>query len=431
MEINNQAKELNDKITANNSNIVEMLSERGKAIFFPKLGILGQTAEAKGKKINATIGIAVEDDGSPMRLNSIAKNISIGPKDAFPYAPSFGKKELRAKWKEMLYDKNPTLKDKTISLPVVTNALTHGLSIAAYLFLEEGENIIIPNPFWGNYKLVFINGYKTKIKNFECFKEGAFNTEGLKEVLTSGSPGKRVLLLNFPNNPSGYTPTDDDMKSIIATIKEAAEAGNNIVVLVDDAYFGLVYKDGIYKESIFAELADLHEKVLAVKLDGATKEDYVWGFRTGFMTFASKGINAEAADALESKAAGAIRGNISNAPHISQSLVLESFSSPEYKDEKQEKYNTLKGRFDEVEKTISSHEEYKEVFEPLPFNSGYFMCLKLKEGLDAETIRKKLLEKYDTGIIAMGNIIRVAFSAVSKDLIPEMFDNIYKACKEE
>ena len=88
----------------------------------------------------------------------------------------------------------------------------------------------------------------------------------------------------------------------------------------------------------------------------------------------------------------------------------------------------FKERFEKVNEVLETHKEYEEYFKPLPFNSGYFMCIKLK-GLDAESIRKKLLEKYDTGTIAIGDILRIAFSAVKKDLIPELFDNIYKACK--
>ena len=44
-----------------------------------------------------------------------------------------------------------------------------------------------------------------------------------------------------------------------------------MVVIIDDAYFGLVYEEGVYTESIFVELANLSENVLAVKLDGPTK----------------------------------------------------------------------------------------------------------------------------------------------------------------
>ncbi|MCP4717575.1 MAG: hypothetical protein GY868_20835, partial [Deltaproteobacteria bacterium] len=70
--INPQAASLNETIASANPNVLPMLSTKGKNIFFPHKGILGQSAEAKNKKINATIGIALENDGTPMRLNSVA-----------------------------------------------------------------------------------------------------------------------------------------------------------------------------------------------------------------------------------------------------------------------------------------------------------------------------------------------------------------------
>ncbi len=77
--MNPQAKELNEIIGKNSPVVFDLLSERGKNIFFPKKGILGQTADAKGKRINATIGAAIEDDGSPMRLSSVEEQINIEP----------------------------------------------------------------------------------------------------------------------------------------------------------------------------------------------------------------------------------------------------------------------------------------------------------------------------------------------------------------
>lgn len=426
MEINEQAEKLNNQIKENNKYLFEMLSEKGKAIFFPAKGILAQAADAKGKKINATIGIALEEDGSPMRLNSIAKLVKLEPKQIFPYASSFGNDELREKWKELIYKKNPSLGNKKISLPVVTNALTHGLTIAAYMVVDEGDEIITPDLFWGNYKLIFINGYRAKLRTYEIFKNNRFNVEGLKKNLKG--KGKKIVLLNFPNNPTGYTPTNKEINEIVSAIKEAADEGSNIVVIIDDAYFGLVYKEGIFKESIFSKLCDIHERILAIKIDGATKEEYVWGLRVGFLTYGIKGMNDNICFALEQKTSGAVRGTISNVSNLSQNLVLQAFNSKSYEKEKKEKYNILKTRFDIVKKILDEHPEYREEFEALPFNSGYFMCIKLKK--DAEKVRQLLLKKFDTGIIAMGNIIRIAFSSVSRDLLTELFDNVYKACKE-
>lgn len=427
--MNPQAEELNLVISQHKPVILEMLSARGKAVYFPKKGILGQAAQARGKKINATIGEAIEDDGLHMRLKCIEQKLNISPSLAFPYAPSFGRPDIRERWREMIYEKNPSLGTKEISLPVVTNALTHGLSVCGYLFLDAKDKIIVSDHFWDNYELIFTNAYGAELDKFTLFAHGGFNIASLEEKLNAGPIGKKVLLLNFPNNPSGYTPTEQEMKQIAAVIKSCAEKGNKVVVIIDDAYFGLVFEKGIAKESIFSQLIELHENVLAVKLDGPTKEDYVWGFRVGFVTYGIKDGTVGLYDVLASKTAGVVRGNISNASNLSQSLLLQAFDAPTYWKEKEEKYNILKSRYEKT-KEVVQNAKYAEVFEPLPFNSGYFMCVQLKKGLRAEDVRKKLLEKYDTGVIVIGSVIRLAFSAVSKDLIPTLFENLYNACQD-
>ena len=58
------------------------------------------------------------------------------------------------------------------------------------------------------------------------------------------------------------------------------------------------------------------------------------------------------------------------------------------------------------------------------------MCIELKQGVKAEDVRQLLLSKYDTGVIVIGSVIRIAFSSVSKNVIPEIFENIYSACRE-
>ncbi|NOY95770.1 MAG: aminotransferase class I/II-fold pyridoxal phosphate-dependent enzyme [Chlorobi bacterium] len=427
--MNPQAAELNKIIIEKNPVIFDVLSERGKTIFFPKKGILGQTADAKGTKINATIGAAIEDDGSPMRLEAIASKVGLDPSLVFPYAPSFGRPDIRAKWKSMIYEKNPSLKNRELSLPVVTNALTHGISMAGYMFLNAGDEVIVPNLFWGNYNLILTNAYGAALNTFNLFKDGKFDLDALKAKLEEGGIGKKVLILNFPNNPSGYTPTIEESAGIIKVIKESAEKGNKIVVITDDAYFGLNYEEGIAQESIFSALSGLHTNILAVKVDGPTKEDYVWGFRVGFITYGIKGGDAGLYAALESKTAGAVRGNISNSSNLSQSLLMAAFNSPEYQQQKEAKYAILKQRYDAVKEALSD-EKYKEYFTAIPYNSGYFMCVKLADGINGEEIRRILIEKYSIGIINLNNIIRIAYSAVAAGDVKEMFEGIYNACKE-
>ena len=427
--MNPQAEELNQIIRQKSPAVYDMLSERGKNIFFPKKGILGQTAEAKGTRINATIGAAIEDDGTPMRLETIASKIDLDPSLVFPYAPSFGRPDLRSKWKSMIYEKNPSLGKTEMSLPVVTNALTHGISMAGYLFADAGDEVVVPSLFWGNYNLTLANGYGANLVKFNLFKNDRFDLEAFEAKLNEGEVGKKILILNFPNNPTGYTPTQNEADGIVSIIDKAAQKGNKLVCITDDAYFGLVYEEGVARESIFAALANLHENVLAVKLDGATKEDYVWGFRVGFMTYAVKGGDAELYAALEAKTAGAIRGNISNAANISQSLMYAAYNSAEYGVQKRAKYRTMQSRYEAV-KAALKNEKYRKYFKALPFNSGYFMCVQLAKGLDSEQVRQVLIEKYSIGTISLNGILRLAFSAVAASDVKEMFEGIYKACEE-
>jgi aspartate/methionine/tyrosine aminotransferase len=427
--MNPQAEELNVIIKEKSAVVYNLLSEKGKNIFFPKKGILGQTAEAKGTKINATIGAAIEDDGSPMRLDVLASKIDLDPSLVFPYAPSFGRPDLRSKWKNMIVEKNPSLQNTVLSLPVVTNALTHGISMAGYLFVDPGDEVIVPSLFWGNYNLTLANAYGAQLTKFNLFKNDGFDLDAFEEKLNEGANGKKILILNFPNNPSGYTPTQEEVDSIVSIINNSAEKGNEIVAITDDAYFGLVYEKDIAKESIFAPLSNLHENVLAVKIDGATKEDYVWGFRTGFVTYGIKGGDAELYNALESKTAGAIRGNISNAANISQSLLYATYNNPKYSLQKQAKFQTMKNRFKAVKEALED-EKYKKYFTALPFNSGYFMCIQLADSLNGEDVRQVLIKKYSIGTISLNNILRIAFSAVAAKDVKEMFEGIYKACEE-
>ena len=405
----------------------DFLSAEGRRLYFPYGGILGQGAEAKACEINATIGMAFEEDGSPLVMDCFAKNINLGRK-AFLYAGSFGLPALRAVWRDFMVRKNPSLKGKTFSNPVVTNALTHGLRVCAELFADKGDKVVVPDLYWDNYALIFSEAVGAKLEMFNTFRNGAFDAAAMKKALL-GPGQKKILILNFPNNPTGYTATLADAPKIVAAVKAAAAKGKKIVVVLDDAYFGLVYEKGVHEESLFAEFADLHTNVLAVKLDGTTKEDYVWGMRVGFITFAGKGLSEEQLKAFEAKAAGDVRSSISNSSSIGQHLAIAAFADPNYIRQKREKYAVLKNRYRVIRGLLKTHPEYAETFEPMPFNSGYFMCVKPK-GVEAEVVRRHLIEKYSTGTIVLSGLIRLAFSTIPVQKLPQLFANVDAAVRD-
>ena len=71
-------------------------------------------------------------------------------------------------------------------------------------------------------------------------------------------------------------------------------------------------------------------------------------------------------------------------------------------------YQVLKQRFDVVQSALDAHPEYGQSFEVLPFNSGYFLCVQPRKSTP-DIIRRRLLDEYDTGLIATAFIAHRLF----------------------
>ena len=426
--INPLAQELNDALKGTTPG--ELLSDVGTRLYFPK-GIIAQSAEAKklGKTANGTIGTTVVE-GKPIMLPSIKKYVpDLTSSELVGYAPTAGNPDLRAMWKESIIRKNPLLKDKKFSLPVVVPGLTAGISYLADLFLDETKPLVAADPSWDNYVLITEARRNAKFVQFKMFKDGKFNIEGLKETMQKQAESGSVrILLNFPQNPSGYSPTSGEAKQLVSIVKEIAEKGAKVMVWCDDAYFGLNYEDNIEKQSLFAYLCDLHKNVLAAKIDGPTKEDFAWGFRTGFITFGCKGLSDAQYEALVKKLMAAIRSSVSCAATPSQSLILKAASDGKLEEEKAEFRKILERRYKLVRDFVSTHES--KFIKPLPFNSGYFMSFDTMS-IDAEKLRQKLLNDRGIGTISIDvKTLRVAFSSLDEEKINIVYQAIYDIADE-
>ena len=142
-----------------------------------------------------------------------------------------------------------------------------------------------------------------------------------------------------------------------------------------------------------------------------------------------KGDAEKVYEALEKKTAGCVRGNVSNCSHLGQTIVLKSMKDPRYQAEKQEKFETMKARANRV-KDVLKNEKYKDAWDVYPFNSGYFMCIRLKN-VNAETLRVHLLDKYGVGLIALGDHdLRVAFSCLDLDDVEVLFDTVLQGVRD-
>ena len=422
--MNQLAEELNAILS--NSVAGRLLSEMGRRMYFPK-GILTQSAEAteKAHLYNATVGMAYEL-GEPMMLDALREAIpSLTPTEAVAYAPTGGVMALRREWKESLVRKNPSLAGKSFSMPVVVPGLTAAVSYLTDLFVEPGDTVVVPDLHWPNYRLIIEERKTAAGLTFPIFSKGGYNVAGLEAQLRQAGSrrGKAICILNFPNNPTGYSLTLQEAEAIVTMLISIAKEGTDLLVIADDAYFGLQYEDNLLRESIFARLVDAHENILAVKADGPTKEDYVWGFRVGFVSFGGKGLGEREQDALIKKLMGITRSSVSSSSGLAQHLLLKALKFPGYEDQKARYRKILEGRYKAMKNYLASRDLPSSIV-PLPFNSGYFMSFECV-GISAEKLRIELLEKLGIGTISMQDkYLRVAFSSVEEEHVVPLLDAI-------
>ena len=407
-----------------------LLSDAGRRIFFPK-GIIAQGAEAKkfASYANATIGTTVVN-GIPVILPCIQDCApTFSAPELVAYAPTAGNPELRKIWKEKLELKNSLLKGKHITTPIVVAGLTAGIANIAELFLGQNEHLLVADPSWDNYSLIIETRYNSELHRFNMFKDDGFDIENFeKAVKKEAESGFVRILLNFPQNPSGYSPTAEEAVKIVAILKDVAEKGAKVLAISDDAYFGLNYEDNIEKQSLFAHLCNLHENILAVKIDGPTKEDFVWGFRCGFITFGWKGATDEQYTAIEKKLTGVIRATVSCCSTPAQSMILRAFTDPAIEYQKSHFRKILENRYLKVRAFVNSHKS--DVIRPLPFNSGYFMSFRLNK-INAETLRTELLNQKGIGTISIdSSTLRIAFSSLDEDKIENVYSAIYEIAEK-
>lgn len=416
------------------------LSPLGQRAFFPP-DVPAQSAEARGKALNGTIGQITDGRGGAVPLPSLAAAFGgLSTEDlsrALLYSPIEGIPEVRQRWREWqrrgLPDAIPSSLPPS-SLPIVTAGLTHSLSVLADLFAGEGRVVAIPRPFWGNYRQTFAVRTGAQVRSAPAYLQddvvSRYNTEVFAEALDGLPEGEpAVVLLNLPSNPGGYSLTVQERREVLNSLRGVAER-RPLVVICDDAYAGLVFEPDIPSASLFWDLAGAHPNLVPVKVDGGTKEFSFFGGRVGFITFACD-PESEVARALESKVKMLVRSVIGSPVASSQVALLQALRDPEVEGEIQTIRELLAERYRALKQALAGVDP--ELLTVLPFNSGCFALVELPErlGLNAEQVRRHLLEHYDTGLIAMEpRYLRIAHCSVDAAALPELVNRLETGVRE-
>jgi aspartate/methionine/tyrosine aminotransferase len=427
------------------------LSEMGKRIFLPA-GIMVWAARAKEEMekdpntINATVGTAIEDDGSVMHLRNaelyIGHTLDAKAK-IFGYAPVPGLPTLRNKWRDNIIKLAPE-HERQILTPTVTSGITHGLSIVAKLFLKPGETVIYPAKSWGNYNQIFGAVHGAKIKNFEQFKSEKLNIEAMIQACedVAQEQKKVILVLNFPHNQTGFTPTQEEFAKAGEALQELCKRHpvTPFVFVLDDAYESFVYDGKGYNRSPVHEMFTRLPNLTLVKLDGASKKYLMYGSRIGFITIFLNNQNAEVFSSEEheeldkewtSKVSGIIRGEISQVNHQGQVMLDSILKDTEKTASEQARiFNTLKNRWKALSRAFTDQiAQYGDSkLRPDPCNSGFFCFVNLNHELSPTAFVEQLIEKERIVVFPAEKDkgLRIAFCSISEAQIGEVIEKMYR-----
>ena len=186
------------------------------------------------------------------------------------YTSNFGLMDLRQAIADKLKRENNV--DYTASEVLVTVGLSEAVFAVLATILEEGDEILVPDPVWLNYINV-PNLLGAKAVTYGLTEETGFQMN-LEEVKAKITPKTRAIVIITPNNPTGGVLSED-------VLKELAEiaVSNDLMVISDEVYERLVY-DGAKHISI-ASLPGMKERTFT--MNGMSKAYAMDGWRLGYV----------------------------------------------------------------------------------------------------------------------------------------------------
>ncbi|BCU79413.1 aminotransferase class I/II-fold pyridoxal phosphate-dependent enzyme [Luteolibacter sp. LG18] len=154
---------------------------------------------------------------------------------------------------------------------LVTVGVSEAIDLALRALLNPGDEVIFHEPCYVSYSPSIVMAYGNAV-SVETKKENGFSLkpEALAAAIT---PRSRVLMLNFPTNPTGAVATNEDLEGIAKLCIE-----HDLIVLTDEIYSELRY-DGVKHVSI-ASLPGMKERTIL--LHGFSKAFAMTGFRLGY-----------------------------------------------------------------------------------------------------------------------------------------------------
>lgn len=186
------------------------------------------------------------------------------------YTPAAGVIELR----QAIVDKFIQDNDLTYTTDeiIVTNGAKHGLYTLFQVLLNDGDEVIVPAPFWVSYpEQIKLAGGKPVIVTATETNAFKLKPEQLEAAITNKT---KALIINSPSNPTGMVYNEAELKALGEICLK-----HNILIISDEIYEKLIYTDDLHIS--IAQLSDALKKQTVV-FNGVSKSYAMTGWRIGY-----------------------------------------------------------------------------------------------------------------------------------------------------
>ena len=154
---------------------------------------------------------------------------------------------------------------------IVTVGGSEGIAIALRALVETGDEVIVPEPSFVAYKgCTAFTGATSKVINLKAENNFKLTAEELEEAITDKT---KVVIIPFPNNPTGAIMTREDLQPIVDVLKD-----KDIIILSDEIYAELTYGENHVSIASFPEVRDK-----TIVISGFSKAYAMTGWRLGYV----------------------------------------------------------------------------------------------------------------------------------------------------
>lgn len=357
-----------------------------------------------------SLGVGEPDFITPWSMrNEAIKSIQKGYTQYTSNSGILKLRELISKYIE--YTQNITYSPKDEIL--VTVGASEAIDLSLRAMLNEGDEVLVPDPSYVSY-VPCIKLNNAKAVPIKCTADNGFilTPEALEAVIT---PKSKVLILPYPNNPTGAIMTKQQLEKIVPVILK-----HNLIVVSDEIYGDLTYEG---KHCSIATFKDMKERTILI--NGFSKSFAMTGWRLGFMC-APKELIAGIKKIHQY--------TIMCAPTASQYAAIAALS--EGLEDDFNSVTLMREEYNKRRRYLLSrlNEMGLNCFEP---KGAFYVFPSVKTtGLDGDEFSLKLLEKQKVAVVpgsAFGesgkNFVRISY-AYSIKAIDEALDRIEKFLNE-